>query len=559
MEKKLPDDNLEEFLRNSFNQYKENPTDQVWDRIDNSLHTVSIARTSYFKKLFYPIAATLLLSSLTYLIYTNRALKNKLDAALSLQHEIVTTPVGSETVQTDLSNTEKINELNTSEDDYLNKVNEENKIEAGSQSTEPKNVEILKPDGFTQKIKSNLEDPDRSEKSSILTKTNTEKNNETVSGLISKQDNGSFKKSNGSKLKRNQILKTNKTINAGPENSGQSKGDRRIKNSIDLLAHTDRTTISETDESQEIAVTKEVTNSPTRADILVSNLPFKNTEINHTKANFRFSTAYPYYTNPLPVLGIGADEVSLSAGTIYESGKIENERGKDFRGSNEFRTNNSWQVGLTLNKGISKNLYFSAGLGFKHFDIINDISQSISFGNRRPKPGGMPFEHEFPFKLQCSAGSSDIVIRTEQLDQRVSYTDNQPIELKIQTEIELNYLTIPVGLQYRFLKNKFFAGAGLGLNIDILARSSASNPEVKLLNNILKPIEQPQLSKLGQTQEIVLNSRVNLIAGYTINKNFKIYLSPELYLPVSDRTNDRAGKIATNAFGIQAGLSYSLN
>ena len=117
MEKKLPDDNLEEFLRNSFNQYKENPTDQVWDRIDNSLHTVSIARTSYFKKLFYPIAATLLLSSLTYLIYTNRALKNKLDAALSLQHEIVTTPVGSETVQTDLSNTEKINELNTSEDD----------------------------------------------------------------------------------------------------------------------------------------------------------------------------------------------------------------------------------------------------------------------------------------------------------------------------------------------------------------------------------------------------------------------------------------------------------
>lgn len=559
MEKKLPDDNLEEFLRNSFNQYKENPTDQVWDRIDNSLHTVSIARTSYFKKLFYPIAATLLLSSLTYLIYTNRALKNKLDAALSLQHEIVTTPVGSETVQTDLSNTEKINELNTSEDDYLNKVNEENKIEAGSQSTEPKNVEILKPDGFTQKIKSNLEDPDRSEKSSILTKTNTEKNNETVSGLISKQDNGSFKKSNGSKLKRNQILKTNKTINAGPENSGQSKGDRRIKNSIDLLAHTDRTTISETDESQEIAVTKEVANSPTRADILVSNLPFKNKEINHTKANFRFSTAYPYYTNPLPVLGIGADEVSLSAGTIYESGKIENERGKDFRGSNEFRTNNSWQVGLTLNKGISKNLYFSAGLGFKHFDIINDISQSISFGNRRPKPGGMPFEHEFPFKLQCSAGSSDIVIRTEQLDQRVSYTDNQPIELKIQTEIELNYLTIPVGLQYRFLKNKFFAGAGLGLNIDILARSSASNPEVKLLNNILKPIEQPQLSKLGQTQEIVLNSRVNLIAGYTINKNFKIYLSPELYLPVSDRTNDRAGKIATNAFGIQAGLSYSLN
>ena len=140
-----------------------------------------------------------------------------------------------------------------------------------------------------------------------------------------------------------------------------------------------------------------------------------------------------------------------------------------------------------------------------------------------------------------------------------SYTDNQPIELKIQTEIELNYLTIPVGLQYRFLKNKFFAGAGLGLNIDILARSSASNPEVKLLNNILKPIEQPQLSKLGQTQEIVLNSRVNLIAGYAIKKIIRNYLPTELYLLVSERTNDRAGKIATNAFGIQAGLSYSLN
>ena len=561
MEKKLPDDNLEEFLRNSFNQYKENPADQVWDRIDNSLNTVSTVPTSFFKKLFYPIAATLVLSTLTYLIYTNRALKNKLDAALSLQHEIMTSPTGAETGQSDLLNTEKMNELNASEADYSAKDEETTKMDAGSLSMESKNGEILNTDGLTQKIKSDLKDSDRSGKSSILTKTKIEKN-ETVTGLISKPENSSIKKSNGSKLKTNQtnpLYSTNNSIHAAPENSIQGKEERIVKKNNDPLAHNNLTNLIKTNESQENAETNEVAYSPSRAPYLVSNLPFENKEINHTKDNSRFSTKYPFYTNPVPGHGIVADEVSLSAGLIYESGKIENEHGKDLRGTNEFKTNNSWQVGLALNKGITKNLFFSTGIGFKHFDIVNDVSQSISFGNRRPRPGGKPFEHDFPFRLQCSAGSSDIVIRTEQLDQRVSYTDNQPIELKIQTEIELNYLTVPVGLQYRYVKNKFFAGAGLGLNIDILARSSVSNPEVKLLNNILKPIEQPQLSKLGQTQEIVLNSRVNLIAGYTINKDFKIYISPELYVPVSDRTNDRAGKIATNAFGMQAGLTYSLN
>ena len=203
MEKKLPDDNLEEFLRNSFNQYKENPADQVWDRIDNSLNTVSTVPTSFFKKLFYPIAATLVLSTLTYLIYTNRALKNKLDAALSLQHEIMTSPTGAETGQSDLLNTEKMDELNTSEADYSAKDKETTKMDAGSPSIESKNGEILNTDGLTQKIKSDLKDSDRSGKSSILTKTKIEKN-ETVTGLISKPENSSTKKSNGSKLKTNQ-------------------------------------------------------------------------------------------------------------------------------------------------------------------------------------------------------------------------------------------------------------------------------------------------------------------------------------------------------------------
>ena len=37
MENKLPDDQLEHFLRNSFKDYSEKPSGDVWDKIDYSL------------------------------------------------------------------------------------------------------------------------------------------------------------------------------------------------------------------------------------------------------------------------------------------------------------------------------------------------------------------------------------------------------------------------------------------------------------------------------------------------------------------------------------------
>ena len=171
----------------------------------------------------------------------------------------------------------------------------------------------------------------------------------------------------------------------------------------------------------------------------------------------------------------------------------------------------------------------------------------------------MPFQHDFDFKIKCNAGSSDIVIKSEQLDQRASYTDNQPIEINVKTKFELNYLSVPVGFQYRFVKNRFFAGLGIGLNMDVLTRGTMSAPEVKILNNILKPIEQPSLNRLGQTKDVVFNSKANLLLGYSINKNFKLMIAPELYLPLSNRTPDRDGTIDTNAWGIQAGIAYNLN
>lgn len=571
MEKKLPDDNLEEFLRNSFDRYNESPSDSVWDRIDTSLATPPVRKSPVLKKLLYPVAATVLLTAISFLIYSNYKLRSKLNVALA-GLENVSAPDSNTKSETVLLNDKLTSTLNTSEPfipseigktiEKINENSEENKIRVRdskqtytSKSTDSntavhsKNKLIGKSVG---KINDHLTNAGQIE----------------INNRLEINDDPGFKTeitSSLSKKKRSNILKkaAGQEFKIKPEKDSESK-EYTVKDNTSIkqneILFPDATIIK--NDQNGIAES----NFMSAMDKFnISSLPVRFFELSANINASRFSTVNTSSLPFVPNRAINTSEIAVMAGKYHESGKIENERSSPHgplnlgKRTNEYSTPDSWQMGISLNKAISKNWFFTSGIGFKQFNIINEINQSVPFGNRKPKPGGMPFQHDFDFKIKCNAGSSDIVIKSEQLDQRASYTDNQPIEINVKTKFELNYLSVPVGFQYRFVKNRFFAGLGIGLNMDVLTRGTMSAPEVKILNNILKPIEQPSLNRLGQTKDVVFNSKANLLLGYSINKNFKLMIAPELYLPLSNRTPDRDGTIDTNAWGIQAGIAYNLN
>ena len=576
MEKKLPDDNLEEFLRNSFNQYKEKPSDELWDRINNSLATPLIRKPSVFRKIVYPIAATILLISISILIYSNFKLRSKLDAALAgLETESqVDSGVNSKSILANGENNKRLNttESKTSTDirnatDKINEISTENANQA-TISEDTKKAVIGEIAGTVNALphQNKLEEKAKGKENNSLShsdKMALDNGLNIKSDRISNTDitNPVSKKNLRNNFKHTAKQEAKRTYEKGNKSKQYfANVDNKVNQGEILIPERSITN----NQSDQIEITESI--SPSARDKFnITSLQVLSYEVT-TKINpGLFVNPIPINLPFLPERGIDASEMGVLAGTYHESGKINNERGTPQgapnigKRTNEYASHDSWQVGIILNKSISKNLFLTSGIGFKHFNIINDIKQNITFGNRKPKPGGMPFQHDFDFKIKCNAGSSDIVIKSEQLDQRASFTDNQPIEINVQTEVELNYLSVPIGLQYRIVKNNFFAGLGLGLNFDVLTRSTVSDPEVKILNNILKPVERPKVVRLNQTKDVVLNSKLNLVMGYSVNKNFKLLFSPELYMPISNRTQDRDGTIDANAWGIQAGIAYNLN
>ncbi|MEP7323459.1 MAG: hypothetical protein ABI761_16150, partial [Saprospiraceae bacterium] len=90
MEDKLPDDQLEHFLRNSLKDHSEKPSEDVWDKIDYSLdHPLQKAPST--KKWIWMTAAAVA-GIILYLgannIYLNNKLKKAIEFNKSISHQL---------------------------------------------------------------------------------------------------------------------------------------------------------------------------------------------------------------------------------------------------------------------------------------------------------------------------------------------------------------------------------------------------------------------------------------------------------------------------------------
>ncbi len=572
MEKKLPDDQLEEFLRNSFKDYQVDPSDNVWNRINQSVDTNPPYIAKPIRFLWIKLAAASILSIvISYLIYSNIHLNNKLKDALEVNKSNASAS-NSENNNLDSENINKaLQKLGNTDEKSASHLNENLLVkESVSES-------ILAPANSKDKVESKTLLKKEIIESASGAKSNIEFNKtipeiSNITSNKSKFINGKKKtwnnKPNNNRVKsmnpaekKNLDKFYNKTNNrvAGKSNASSNS----IENSSQLndlignaLVNMDKNESSKIDEVYES--TSDFNRNP---KLIVDHLITHWNTIISERRNNLFVNVYPVVNNYIPVRK-ASTEVAIFSGPLLESGDIHEIRPigqvmgpDDF---NTFATFNSWQTGVTFNKSINKNLYAYAGLGFKHLDVLNRISDHFEFGDRKPRPGGQSFQHDFDFKIKSNAGNSEIIVKSEQLDPRATINDTEPIKINVQTNIELNYVTVPLGLQYRFYFNKFYLLGSAGLNIDIATSSKYSPPEVQIFNSKLKITEKTTQTNFNSRRNLVFNGRINLGLGYQVAPRITVFMSPELYLPLSYRTMDHDSNINVNSWGLQAGVSYSL-
>ncbi|MDZ4709155.1 MAG: hypothetical protein SH818_12215 [Saprospiraceae bacterium] len=580
MEKKLPEDNLERFLRSSFEDYKQEPTDNVWGRIEAGLESNPGPSQKIKPWMYWSAAASVLGAIILFQFISNQSLNNKLEQVIQ-QNQLLSNqlPVEktdslagsaiSEPVAGPISNLKEGNLAASTMDSITSHNNEtkgsdlrNNTIREKETSMLATENRLLSGDNTTISVDKLKSQKNKKELASGTSRTRNSSETSTIHSNA--QIQGSEKASVNTRIKAtgDQVIKQSSDKKVNPVEVVEAQ-------KVKLLV--DEHKLIRIDSSDIISGNHEVVkiNQPARNIYSVAYL-YKKTEAIESMQEDRFyysgGLMHPIAVNSKSERSV-ASELSLLGGILNENGEITPKRLFDPRVNdfpkNEYTSSNSWQAGLEWNKPINRNFSVSGGIGVKHFEFINEFTQSLAFRNReQPSPGNQPFQHDFRCKLPGPSGTSDIIINSEQLDSRASISDAEQIKIAIKNQSRLNYLTLPLSMAFQVNKGRWSVFAKTGFQADIFLSRTVDEPQITLSHPQLKlRQDRPNKPKVNfkNSNPIILNAALSAGIKYQIGSLWSISLSPGLILPFSQRELNRDLQVDSKIYSVQFGLHYTLS
>ncbi len=556
MKTNLPDDHLEKFIKESFDSFDAQPHDAVWSRIDQSLDHPVISKKTNFQKWYWALAASVVGILMVALICTNINLRKRLNEVMVSEHvPALIAPLPTPDQSNNDQSTPLTNSLSKSEDtfavphDFSTQAIEP--LPSSTTAASELQLQVKIQDAATTVLSNNATEPvvtsvDKINRAGVVAQNQKKKS--VTHGLFN----------NKSTQKRK--LKTENTIDKSNASSDYTY------DTVDGLnaAHTNHVKSIKENTTQELHDASHDEKKLNQSGFHVVSLDL----------NMPSLVSMDPASGMLVMPGINSivDDIQIAHGArlflggyfglLSESGDIEPKH--KFMpgppsGQNTYTSKDSWQAGLNISTSIGKRWVLQSGLGLKHYDLANELNQKLLFGARRPKPGNKPFEHDWDLKLNGPGGSTQIEVRSEQTDTRMTLNENELINVKVRNKMQLDYVSVPMTMGYRLGRGAWSVQFNAGLNIDFLIRKKFEQPVISIDNDLLKVRGGRQDAKFEQSNGTVFSGLLGTSLNYSLSKAIQLQLSPNLYLPFNHRERNKNIKVDSNSFGIQLGILYDMN
>ena len=516
MEENLHKDNLEEFLKNSFEGYSESPPDDVWNRISEGLPTASPPMKVVSFRRWWLVAAAAVIAGIflfqhfyftrqiktlnSELIKTNTELRQPEKQSVSPQNKVADT-IQSQTQTETLPETDP-SEFVKAENKTGQKNEQTNTPKAPARVIAPQKTRPpLPPDPLAPENTKNAQTPD----SKAVATTGTQENLTQANEESTRTETPNTEK---------ELTKT-ATPNAGV-----------ILSFLDL---------------------KDVSVQSNQVQVL----PNTGLRAPNTTSVRGHSLSIGAHTLPM----VSREKINSLRPGFPPMEKVFDDK-KETNGQ-------TFMAGLAIETQVADNFSFGSGLDYRKSSFNSSHQPVFKFKDRRPphgNPHGGPkdFEHDFQYTLNTSAGAVTVEVRAESTDTSMQIPDDEEIGLKIGTRQSFEYLTLPLYARYtlgkgklRFsLKGGFLVNFLLNKNFEI-AEITSLNPHFQFRKNEQPKGRQPNLK--GASFDYLAS--VGLDYALTNSLNFR--LEPTLVGSLTSIHNNRHISSSQLSAGVNVGVMYN--
>lgn len=522
---------IDNLFSDALDDHEEEPTAAVWQNLERKLDNSSvISITRKYRRLKWVAAASLVFACAlgmytAYTTYYNKAVLNKSieankavvklnsDDATAKQKDVVAIGGNDTTIHSQTSGNTAANQgLNEDDDKQApgKKLNE-NIIRVAENKA--KSSTALQAD--------NIEINENSKKNSALIKKNIDRVFKELSSPPYKKLQKSFSSTNDHIILNSSPKSNSSTVTNEPENN---------------------TIFSEEDVLKYLAI------MPPGKIILdgtaTINLP-NSSVLNSVEIQ---SPLPPAGKNISKIRRVKAPKSSVSLSVFFSpdfvSNRVVNDK-KVFKEDDKHeiqRTEKrgfSSSFGALINYNLTKSWSLQSGVTFS--TIIREIEKKGIYA--RPDSRG-----NIRYRFNCSSGYSYFDVKSG---------NNTPSSgdslYALKSTNTLQYIGIPLSLQYAFNKSKWSVATGFGLSANFLTKgqivtviATGTNNEKKIIRDIhsLKPMYFSGIAGIG--------------VGYELSKNLSITLNPNARFALSSINKEGPVKTYQNNFGIAGGLKITL-
>lgn len=225
---------------------------------------------------------------------------------------------------------------------------------------------------------------------------------------------------------------------------------------------------------------------------------------------------------------------------------------------------NTVMAGVSLKCQLTPQFSIASGLNYRNKTMYSTHQPPLRFsdGHHHEHGGGPgdPDEHEgdydFTYQLNTSYGTYDIDLRAQQIDSSAEIEEDEPVGLSIETKNVQESLTIPLMLAYRLNKNRFHVDIKGGLLTNLLLSNRINIEDITFNDAHFKAPES--MDHYGVPKDELCFS-MDYIAGiglgYDITDAMTLNVTPVVSGSLFNRNY---GTVKTSDFstGISTGISY---
>ncbi len=501
MEKNIHNDGLEGFLRKSFEQYDDSPSDGLWDKIEADLADQPKVMPIKSRHHWWMAAALLLALVVAGQFFYFQNEKAELVEIINAQSD-------------------KINSLE--------KELKEQKKENEETSIAKNNSKEIVQNKINESIADNLNNRNKNTQTSISNNKNVKEEKHNIATLNTEQSTN-----------ENETVILDATTNTiSFENKNQNIIEAKNQ---DLLQN----------KNNDLLITEEQTTSTLNTLDLID---LKNIE--QPVPNLSLPT-----TTIIPVSKKGS--FSIGAHHTYLSTKEKMARviRRPTAGPARIFNNTKAMKGSTQLTGISaiyqtrKNWQFESGINYQRTDLSTSHQATLRFMDRRPNSTADQ-QVDFVYALNTSAGVVDIEVRANQTDPAQTIDEFANVIVEIEAKQKVDYVSIPLLVSKQIGYGKLSATVKSGVLLNFLTDNSF-DLSGKIISSSL------QLRKTNFSRRIGIglkNTTTDFMAAaglnYALNKKWSAHVSPTLLIPLGSRHNDPYIETSGFSMGFDFGLNF---